>query len=63
MFAVLNFQIMILKDFPAWYAGGIGNNRNALKGVGQLIYAGFIFPKLSDYEYKHPFERNRIKIN
>lgn len=54
---------MILKDFPAWYAGGIGNNRNALKGVGQLIYAGFIFPKLSDYEYKHPFKRNRIKIN
>lgn len=36
---------------PVWYAGGIGNNRNALIGVGQLTYTGFIFPKLLDYEY------------
>jgi hypothetical protein len=31
------------KLLPAWYAGGIGNNRNALCGVGQLSDAGFIF--------------------
>jgi hypothetical protein len=29
------------KHLPVWYAGGLGNNRNVLKGVGQLIYAGF----------------------
>lgn|GEM_PF-1676586 len=52
-----------IKLLPAWYAGGLGNNRSALKGVGQLTLAGFIFSKLSDYEYKHPFKRNRIKVN
>ncbi len=31
-----------IKLLLAWYAGGIGNNRNALKGVGQLTHAGFI---------------------
>lgn len=51
------------KDLPAWYVGGIGNNRNALKGVGQLTHVGFIFPKFSDYEYQHPFQRNRIEVN
>lgn len=45
IFAVLNFQIMNkTKLLPARYAGGIGNNRNALKGVGQLTRSGFIFP-------------------
>ena len=64
MFAVLNFQTMnLIKLLPVWYAGGIGNNCNALKGVGQLTHAGFILPKLSDYEYKHPFQRNRIEVN
>lgn len=51
------------KDLPAWYVGGIGNNRNALKGVGQLIHVGFIFPKFSDYEYKQFIKRNRIEVN
>ncbi|SFC64669.1 hypothetical protein SAMN05216297_101564 [Flavobacterium phragmitis] len=51
------------KDLPAWYVGGIGNNRNALKGVGQLTHVGFIFPKFSDYEYcKHPYQRNGVKV-
>ena len=53
----------LTKLLPVWYAGGIGNNCNALKGVGQLTHSGFIFPKLSDYEYNHPFQRNRIKVN
>jgi|GEM_PF-3207902 hypothetical protein len=30
-----------------------------LEGAGQLTHAGFIFPKIQDYEFKHPFERNR----
>jgi hypothetical protein len=33
------------KLLPAWYGGDIGNNCNALCGVGHLSYAGFIFPK------------------
>jgi len=52
----------LTKLLPVRYAGGIGNNCNALKGVGQLTRAGFIFPKLSDYECKHPFKRNRIAL-
>ncbi|MCP2029603.1 hypothetical protein L1276_004797 [Flavobacterium sp. HSC-32F16] len=35
---------MISKKFlPVWYGGGIGNNRNALCGVGHLSCTGF-FP-------------------
>ena len=64
MFAVLNVKNMnSIKLLPVWYGGGIGNNCNALKGVGQLTHAGFIFLKLSDYEYKHPYQRNRNKAN
>lgn len=49
MFVILNFQIMNkTKLLPARYAGGIGNSRNALKGVEQLTHAGFILSKLSD---------------
>jgi hypothetical protein len=51
------------KLLPAWYGGGIGNNCNALCGVGHLTHSGFIFPKHKDYEYKHPFQRNRIEVN
>lgn len=57
------FRLMNTTKFlPMWYAGGIGNNCNALKGVGQLTHMGFI-PKLSDCEYKHPFTRNPTKVN
>jgi len=52
----------LTKLLPVWYAGGIGNNCNALKGVGQLTHSGFISLKLSDYEYQHPFKRNRIAV-
>ena len=34
------------KLLPVWYGGGIGNDRNALIGVGHLTRTGFIFPKL-----------------
>ena len=51
------------KILPAWYGGGIGNNRNAFDGVGHLSYAGFfIFPNRQNYDYKHSFERNRTEI-
>jgi len=50
------------KLLPVWYGGGIGNNCNALCSVGHLSYAGFIFPKCIDYEYKHFFKRNRTKV-
>jgi len=60
IFAVLNVKIMNSKKLlPVWYGGGIGNNRNAFYGVGHLSYTGFIFPKRKNYEYQHPFERNR----
>lgn len=45
------------------YAGGIGNNCNALKGVGQLTCMGFIFPKLSDYECKLPSKETELRLN
>jgi hypothetical protein len=51
------------KLLPAWHAGGIGNNRNALKGVEQLTHAGFILLNFQTYEYQHPFQRNRIEVN
>ncbi len=51
------------KLLPVWYGDSIGNNCNALCGVGHLSYAGFIFPNHKDYEYKHLFERNRIESN
>ncbi|MNX72216.1 hypothetical protein D3C86_1035650 [compost metagenome] len=34
-----------------------------LEGVGQLTHMGFIFPKLQDYEYQHPFKRSRSPAN
>lgn len=37
--------------------------QRVLEGVGQLTHTGFIFPKFRDYEYKHPFKRNRIAVN
>lgn len=40
---------------PVWYAGGMRKHRNALIGVGQLTYTGFIFPKLLDYECKRHY--------
>lgn len=41
------------KLLPVWYGGGIGNNCNALIGVGHLSHCGlYIFPKLLDYEYR-----------
>jgi hypothetical protein len=65
MFAVLNFKIMNSKKFLArvvcwWYWK---QPQRVLEGVGQLTHAGFIFPKFQDYEYKHPYQRNRIAIS
>ncbi|MDR6761850.1 hypothetical protein J2Y38_002059 [Flavobacterium sp. 2755] len=45
------------KLLPVRYGGGIGNNCNALCGVGHLSCAGS-FPKHKDYDYKHTFKRN-----
>ena len=50
------------KLLPVRYGGGIGNNCNALCGVGHLSCAGS-FPKHKDYEYQHPFKRSRKKAN
>lgn len=51
----------IKKSLPVWYGGGIGNNRNALCGVGHLSYAGFFL--YTDYEYQNPFQRSRDKAD
>ena len=50
------------KLLPVRYGGGIGNNCNALCGVGHLSCAGS-FPKHKDYEYQHPFKRSRKKAD
>ena len=65
IFAVLKYNDLShqKKLLPVWYGGGIGNNCNAHYGVGHLNYAGFIFPKNNDYEYKHAFKRSRSEAN
>jgi hypothetical protein len=47
------------KFLPVWYGGGIGNNRNALCGIGHLSCAGFIFPIHKDYGNYH---QNALRI-
>ena len=37
--------------------------QRVFEGVGQLTRAGFIFPKLQNYEYQNPFQRNRIEVD
>ena len=37
---------------PVWYGMELETAHSALKGVGNLTYTGFIFPKLSDYEHR-----------
>ncbi len=65
MFAVLNIEIMnTTKLFARMVRWRYWKQpQRVLEGVGQLTYTGFIFPKFRDYEYKHPFKRNRIAVN
>ena len=56
--SLTHLKMISKKLLPVRYGDCIGNNCNALCGVGHLSCAGS-FPKHIDYEYQHSFKRNR----